>query len=103
MAFHQGSAYSDLLQNFHMISFFKNFPANFKSKIINGSYESINTYAVFLALRSESSMCQRSSLWCPAYLLESFSILKAKAVFPGNTDSLPGKDLEMMEWGFMGI
>lgn len=60
MTFSQGSAYNELLQNFHMISFFKNFPTNFKSKIINGSYESINTYAILLALRSEPVMHQRS-------------------------------------------
>lgn len=60
MAFSQGSAYNELLQNFHMISFFKNFPTNFKSKIINGFYESINTYAILLALRSEPVIYQRS-------------------------------------------
>lgn len=60
MALSQGSAYNELLQNFHMISFFKNFPTNFKSKIINGSYESINTYAVLLAGGSESVIYQRS-------------------------------------------
>lgn len=60
MTFSQGSAYNELLQNFHMISFLKNFPTNFKSKIINGSYEIINTYAVLLALRSEPVIHQRS-------------------------------------------
>lgn len=75
MASSQGSAYHEILQNFHMISFFKNFPTNFESKIINGSYESINTYAISLALRSEPVIPQRS-------LIESLLLnpLKAQSV-----------------------
>lgn len=76
-----------------MISFFKNFPTNFKSKIINGSYESINTYAILLALRSESVIYQRS-------FIESSSsskciyTLKAKIRVFLTSHSLLEKDLK---------
>lgn len=95
MASSQGSAYNELLQNFHMISFFKNFPTNFKSKIINGSYESINTYAILLALRSEPVIHQRS-------FIESCSSSKyikdQESTLPNIRDSLPEKDLEGAGW-----
>lgn len=93
MAFSQSSAYNELLQNFHMISFLKNFPTSFKSKIINGSYESINTYAILLALRSEPVIHQRPFI-NPAHLLSEFDALKTKILLPGTTDSLPENDLE---------
>lgn len=93
MAFSQSSAYNELLQNFHMISFLKNFPTNFKSKIINGSYESINTYAILLALRSEPVIHQGPFI-NPAHLLSEFSTLETKMLLPGTTASLPEKDGE---------
>lgn len=96
MAFSQSPAYNELLQNFHMISFFKNFPTNLKSKIINGSYESINTYAILLAWRSEPVIHQRPFI-NPAHLLSEFSTLETKLLLPGTTASLSEKYVEC--WG----